>query len=195
MQIVLIGGFEDTEKKNAIFSIGNELISRDRRVAIVSIEHEKSKDQEYIDPKSDIMIKEMQNIPCTFITDLMAELPEVNEVATYEYLLIEVPFSLSPVKVKEYLSDLALDDLSFAPIIYVFDVNNFKNDLKLIPKIVSKQILESDIIFTNADFTDQGKMEALDRTFKELNPDTSIFVYDYNSEEHRINNFVNMIIG
>lgn len=193
MQIILIGGFEGVEKKNALFSIGNELITRDKKVAIVTIEDEKSKEKEHINLNSAIWVKEIKNVPCTFINALMVELPKINEISAFDHIIIEVPFSLAPAKVKEYLFDIEFKDLSFSPITYAFDVKNLISNPKLIPKIVSKQIIESDIIFTNADPTDQETITALNRTFEELNPNANIFVHAAGSEGHRISDFVDMI--
>ncbi|WP_406661378.1 GTP-binding protein [Methanolobus sp. ZRKC3] len=195
MQIVLIGGFVGTEKKNALFSVGNELITRDKKVAVVVIEDVINNEKKPVGLDSTVMVKEMKDVPCTFITDLMVELPEINKQSNFDYMVIEVPFSLPPGRVREYLANLEFKDLSFAPIIYVFNVNNLKSDARMIPKIVSKQIVESDIIFTNADPTDQETMAALNRTFEEINPDAKIFVHAAGFEGHRISDFVDMIVN
>ncbi|GEM_PF-3199578 len=196
MQIVLIGGFACTKKKTALFSAGNELVARGNKVAIINIEDAAGNEGVSTDPNSAIMIIEKKDIPCTFITDLMVELPKINGLANSDYLLVEVPFSLAPGKVKEYLSDLDFKDLVFAPIIYLFDAKmNPENDAKMIPKIVSKQITESEIIFTQVDATDHEKISALNRTFEELNPDATIFRFEADSDGHRISDLVDMIIN
>lgn len=195
MQIVLIGGFAGIGKKSALFSVANELIARDKKVAVVNIEDVENNEKSSFDLHSDIMVKEMQNIPCTFITDLMVELPKINGRSSFDYMVIEIPFSLPPGRVKEALVNLEFKDLSFAPIIYVFDVNNLKSDAKMIPKIVSKQIIGSEIIFANTNSNDQETVASLNRTFDEINPNAKIFVYAAELKGHKTSDFVDVIIN
>jgi G3E family GTPase len=193
MQVVLIGGFAGMEKKNVLCSIGNELVARDKKVGVVVIEdiHNNEKESFSMDPA--ILVREMMNIPCTFITDLTDEMPEIYKQSVFNYLLIEVPFSLPPGKVKKALVNLELKDLSFAPIIYVFDVNMLKSDAKMIPKIISTQITESEIIFANADPTDQKTLTALNRTFEGINTAAKVFKHACSSDECGVSDLVDMI--
>jgi G3E family GTPase len=195
VRIILIGGFAGIDKKNALFSVGNELITRAPKVAVVNIEDVENNEKSPVNMHSDITVKEMQNIPCTFISELIPKLHEINKRSAFDYIVIEIPFSLPPGRVKEALVNIQINDLSFAPTIYVFDVNNLKSDAKMIPKIVSKQIIGSELIFANANPNDYETIASLNSIFKEINPHAKIFVYATDSKGHGINDFVDMIIN
>ena len=195
MQVVLMGGFAGMEKKNVLCLLGNELIARDKKVGAVVIEDMQNNEEGSVSMNPAILVREMMNIPCTFITDLADEMPEIYKQSFFDYLLIEVPFSLPPGKVKKALVNLELKDLSFAPIIYVFDTNMLKSDAKMIPKIISTQIIESEIIFANADSADQKMLAALNRTFEGINTAAKVFKHAGGTDECGISDFVDMLIN
>ncbi|AFV22959.1 hypothetical protein Mpsy_0750 [Methanolobus psychrophilus R15] len=195
MQVVLIGGFASMEKKNVLCSVGNELVARDEKVGAVVIEDMQNCEDGSVSMDPAILVREMMNIPCTFITDLVNEMPVIYKRLLFDYLLIEVPFSLQPGKVKKALVNLELNNLSFAPIIYVFNTNMLKSDAKMIPKIISTQIIESEIIFANADSADQKMLAALNRTFEGINTAAKVFKIATGPDEREISDFVDMIIN
>jgi G3E family GTPase len=195
MQVVLIGGFAGMEKKHILCSVGNELVARDKKVVAVIIEDMQNNDEESVSMNPAILVREMMNIPCTFITDLVDEMPEIYKQPVFDYLLIEVPFSLPPGKVKKALVNLELKDLSFAPVIYVFDVNMLRSDAKMIPKIIITHIIESEIIFANANPADQKKLAALNRIFEGINTAAKVVKNAGDLDECGISGFVDMIIN
>jgi G3E family GTPase len=195
MQIVLIGGFAGMGKKNVLCSVGNELVARDKKVGAVVIKDMQNNEEGSASMDPAILVREMMNVPCTFITDLVDEMPEIYKQSVFDYLLIEVPFSLPPGKVKKALVNLELKDLSFAPLIYVFDVNMLKSDTKIIPKIISTQITESEIIFANADPADQKTLAALNRIFEGINTAAKVFKHAGGLDECGVSDFVDLIIN
>lgn len=193
MQIVLVGGFAGIEKKNVLLSIGNELAARGKKVGVVLIEGVENNEKGSIDLDPSIIVREMMNIPCTFATDLVAELSGIDEQSAFGYLLIEVPLGLSPGKVKKALKTPEFKYLSFAPLIYVFDMNILKCDAKMIPRLVSTQIRESEVVFANTGSTGQKDLALLNSIFEEMNPDAKIFGCTAGPEGHTICDLVNMI--
>ncbi|MDG6243152.1 MAG: GTP-binding protein [Methanolobus sp.] len=193
MQLVLIGGFIGMEKKNVLFSVGNELIARGKKVGAVVIEDAECTENRTVDIDPAIIVKEMQNIPCTFITDMVAEMQDIDKQPAFDHMLIEVPFSLPPGKVKRAIMSGGFRDLSVAPLVYISDVTILKSDAKMIPRIVSTQIKEAEIVFVSADPMDQGTAAALDRVFETMNPSARIFEYSADSDGHRIGDLVDML--
>lgn len=194
MQVILIGGFAGAEKKDLLFSIGNELIARSKNVCALVIEsiEDNEKTSLKIDPA--LMVKEMRNIPCTFISDLVAELPEIGRQSSFDHLLVEVPFSLPPGNVKKAIVTSGFKHLSFAPAICMLDVNMLKVNAEMIPKIVKTLILESEIIVAGANPADDKPIAALNRIL-EVNPDIKVFEHSAGSGGYRIGDFVEMIVN
>ena len=197
MQLILINGFTGIEKKNTLFSVGNELGSRGKKVVVVVTEHMEDEAGDPVMPAPEVVVREMISscVPCSFIFDLMNELQNINSRGAYDHMVIEIPFSSLPAEIKEGLSNLDFTDMSFAPIIHVFDVRNLESEARLIPKIVSNQIIESEAIFINADVIDQEKVLALKATLGEMNPDAIIFEHSENVEGHTFSDLVGMIMG
>ncbi|WP_407356506.1 GTP-binding protein [Methanolobus sp. WCC5] len=195
MQLVLIGGFTGMEKKNALFSVGNELIARGKKVGAVVIEDVQSTENANVDMDPAIIVKEMQNIPCTFITDLVADLQDIDKQPAFDHMLIEVPFSLPPGKVRKAIVDGGFRNLSVAPLVYMSDVTILKKDAKMIPKIVSTQIREAEIVFVSTGPLDQRTSASLNRLFETMNPSARIFEYSADSDGHRIGDLVDMLIS
>lgn len=190
MKIILISGFKSSEMKNTLFAIGNELIAKDRKVCAVVIEGSKDNIKKVVIPDSSLMLRKMKDVPCTFVTDLTPELQQINKESSFDYIIVEVPFGLPPGKVKKALLNHIFKNISFAPIIYVFDLEMLKNDVKIIPKIVSTQIKESEVVFVNSGSIDKNTAEALRGIFEEINPGAHIFEVAADSGSHRISDFV-----
>ena len=142
---------------------------------------------------SSIFVKEMENIPCTFTSDLIVELQKISKQSTFDHIVVEVPFSLSSGKVKQALLKPEINDMEIAPVIYLFDMDVLKNDVQMIPKIVSTQIAEAEIVLANVDSADQEAIASFNSLFKEMNPDARIFV-SASGSENRIDDFVDMLI-
>ncbi|MCQ6963291.1 GTP-binding protein [Methanolobus chelungpuianus] len=194
MQIVLIGGFAGSEKKDLVFSVGNELIARSKNVCALVIESSGNNERTTLKIDPAIIVKEMRNIPCTFVNDLVAELPEIGRQSPFDHLLVEVPFSLPPGNVKKAIVSSGFKDLSFAPVICMLDVNMPRIDGTMIPKIVKTLILESEIIVAGACPADKKPIAVLSKIF-EVNPDVKVFEHCAGSGVHTIGDFVDMIIN
>lgn len=192
MQIVLIGGFAGSEKKDLLFSVGNGLIARSKNVCALVIESIGDSEGTALKIDPAITVKEMRNIPCTFINDLMAELPEICRQSPFDHLLVEVPFSLPPGNVKKAIVTSGFRDLSFAPVICTLDMNMPLSDGRMIPKIVKTLIIGSEVIVAGVDPAGSKSITALKRII-EVNPGIKVFEHFAGSGGHRIDDFVEMI--
>ncbi len=193
MQIHLIGGFAGIDKKKFIFSLDNELTTRGHKIGVIVIEETETNIKNLNFKDSSIIIKEMMNIPCTFTTELLDYLQETNNISTFDHILIELPFSLQPGKVRKELLNLKLKDITFGPIIFVFDIDILKKGVHMLPRIVSRQIKDTEIVYADVYPIDKKKVLGLRSIIKETNPDAHIFEHSSGLEGHRFSDFVNML--
>ncbi|WP_406661650.1 GTP-binding protein [Methanolobus sp. ZRKC3] len=185
MRIIMVCGFTGSEKKNTLFAIGNELNSREKKVAVVITENEDSEDKSHVSADSGVGVREMISscVPCSFLFDLMAELQKINELSAFDHVIIELPFNSMPAEVKEGLENLEFEDMSFAPIINVADAMNMESDVELIPKIIRNQIIDSEIIFITGDLAGSEKVAALSKTLGNINPNAEILENSTDSDD------------
>ncbi|WP_407356976.1 GTP-binding protein [Methanolobus sp. WCC5] len=196
MQIIIAGGFTGTEKENAVISIGNILNSMGKKVAVLITEYLEKEKEDSLVADPGVIVRKMISgcVPCSFLFDLMAELQEINEQDTFDHIIIELPFNSMPAEIREGLGNMKNMDMSFSPIIHIFDVRNLESNIDLIPRVVSNQIRESEIVFMDADAADPEKLEALRKIIGTMSPEAGIFEHLKGSKGHELNDFVNMVI-
>lgn len=195
MQIIMISGFTGIEKKNTLFSVGNEISSRDKKVVVVITEHLGEKTGRPVKTNPEVVVKEILSscVPCSFIFDLTNELQNIYEEDAFDSIILEIPFNALPTEIKKGVSNLKFPDMSIAPMVHVFNVRNLESKAELIPNIVINQIAESDIIFVNSDATNLEYVATLKRTLGEIKTDAAIFEHFSNKDGHRFVDFVDLI--
>jgi len=98
-----------------------------------------------------------------------------------------------PFGVKEGLENFRFPDVSFSPGIHIFDMNSLEIDAALIPRVVSNQIKESDIVFVNTDHATPDKVTSLREVLGEINPDVEVFESSSGSKYNGLSDFVDLI--
>lgn len=196
MRIVLAGGFTGTKKENAIISIANELNSRNNKVAILITEHLSDDTKSSVIADSEITVKERISscVSCSFIFDLISEVQEISKKDAFDIIVIELPFNSMPAEIKEGLVNFKFPYLTFSPIINVFDMENLQSDSAMIPRVVSNQIMESEIIFVNTDSTIPEKAVAVREMLEIMNPKLKVFELSTGSKGHELSDFIDLII-
>ncbi|KXS43078.1 MAG: hypothetical protein AWU59_1322 [Methanolobus sp. T82-4] len=195
MNIILAGGFKGLEKENTVISIAKELVSRGNKVALLITEHLENENGKTDTGGPGLVIREKISscVSCSFIFDLIAEIENMNEQGPFDHMVIELPFNSMPFEVKESLENYRFPDVSFSPVIHIFDINSLEIDATLIPRVVSNQIKESDIVFVNTDHATPDKVTSLREVLGQINPDVEIFESSYDSKYHGLSDFVDMI--
>ncbi|MDG6243466.1 MAG: GTP-binding protein [Methanolobus sp.] len=196
MQIIMAGGFAGTEKEKTVVLIGNILNSMGKKVAVLITEHLENEKENSVVADSGVFVRKMISscVPCSFLFDLMAEIEDINEQDTFDHIIVELPFNSMPGEIREGLGNMKNMDMSFSPIIHIFDVINLESDIDLIPRVVSNQIRESEILLMDADAAAPEKLAALREIIGTMSPQARIFEHKIGSKGHELSDFVDMVI-
>ncbi len=196
MHVILTSGFKGIEKENALFSMGNYLISKGKKVVVLITEHLDDNDKSGVTADTGLVIREKVSscVPCSFLFDLIAEIEDIYKGGNTEILIIELPFNSMPSEIKEALGNIEDMELSFAPTLHVFDVMNLGTEINMIPKVVISQIAASDTVLLNSKNVVPEKMDSLKKAIEKINTRSNIIEYTTNTQRGEIDHLDDILL-
>ncbi|WNY26379.1 GTP-binding protein [Methanolapillus ohkumae] len=172
MRVIIISGFLGSGKTTSVLKMSKMLTDAGKKVAIIVNEiGEVGIDGETLDIAG-IPSKQITNgcICCSLKYSLGVTVSELADVYHPDVLILE-PTGLSfPRQIRDELCELNVM-MTFSPITALVDASRFSTEMSQIPKFITEQLIEAEIIGINKiDLADAEKIGEVESFIKELNP-------------------------
>ncbi|WNY25747.1 GTP-binding protein [Methanolapillus millepedarum] len=178
MRVMIISGFLGSGKTTSVLKIAKMLTDAGKKVAIIVNEvGEIGIDGETLDIAG-IPSKQITNgcICCSLKLSLSLTISELSDTYNPDVLILE-PTGLSfPQQIRDELCELNVM-MTFSPITALVDTSRFSTEISQIPKFITQQLIEAEIIGLNKmDLADASKVAEVESFLKEINPN-ALLVY------------------